>query len=108
MSALRMRKEIFIVWSLGTFGYVCYSDLFFFFKQKTAYEIKECDWSSDVCSSDLMCMADVTGINAGEGDIVEIFGSKLPVTEICKLAGTIPYDILTGISARVKRNYIRE
>src|SRR6056300_462176 len=32
-------------WSL----YVC----FFFFKQKTAYEISECDWSSDVCSSDL-------------------------------------------------------
>ena len=28
--------------------------MFFFFKQKTAYEIKECDWSSDVCSSDLM------------------------------------------------------
>ena len=28
--------------------------IFFFFKQKTAYEIKECDWSSDVCSSDLV------------------------------------------------------
>jgi len=27
--------------------------LFFFFKQKTAYEILGCDWSSDVCSSDL-------------------------------------------------------
>ena len=27
--------------------------VFFFFKQKTAYEVKECDWSSDVCSSDL-------------------------------------------------------
>src|SRR5213596_1752563 len=27
---------------------------FFFFKQKTAYEIRPCDWSSDVCSSDLM------------------------------------------------------
>ena len=27
--------------------------ILFFFKQKTAYEIKECDWSSDVCSSDL-------------------------------------------------------
>src|SRR5213596_2991251 len=26
---------------------------FFFFKQKTAYEIRPCDWSSDVCSSDL-------------------------------------------------------
>ena len=40
---------------------VCESDegkmkrmCFFFFKQKTAYEIKECDWSSDVCSSDLL------------------------------------------------------
>src|SRR5210317_613344 len=32
---------------------VCSSDRrFFFFKQKTAYEISECDWSSDVCSSD--------------------------------------------------------
>ena len=32
--------------------------VFFFFKQKTAYEIKECDWSSDVCSSDLvLCQA---------------------------------------------------
>ena len=31
--------------------------IFFFFKQKTAYEIKECDWSSDVCSSDLGMLA---------------------------------------------------
>ena len=30
-----------------------YCILFFFFKQKTAYEIYQCDWSSDVCSSDL-------------------------------------------------------
>ena len=29
---------------------------FFFFKQKTAYEIYQCDWSSDVCSSDLVCL----------------------------------------------------
>ena len=29
---------------------------FFFFKQKTAYEIYQCDWSSDVCSSDLVAM----------------------------------------------------
>ena len=29
-------------------------DIFFFFKQKTAYEIYQCDWSSDVCSSDLL------------------------------------------------------
>ena len=29
-------------------------EIVFFFKQKTAYEIYQCDWSSDVCSSDLM------------------------------------------------------
>ena len=33
--------------------------VFFFFKQKTAYEIKECDWSSDVCSSDLNSKTDL-------------------------------------------------
>src|ERR1051326_9275571 len=32
---------------------LCCWFFFVFFKQKTAYEIKECDWSSDVCSSDL-------------------------------------------------------
>src|ERR1043165_4067807 len=30
--------------------------LFFFFKQKTAYEVRPRDWSSDVCSSDLLCL----------------------------------------------------
>ena len=34
-------------------GSECVDDVFFFFKQKTAYEIYQCDWSSDVCSSDL-------------------------------------------------------
>src|SRR3546814_3078105 len=35
------------------------STAFFFFKQKTAYEVRISDWSSDVCSSDLMCLVDV-------------------------------------------------
>ena len=30
--------------------------MIFFFRQKTAYEIRNCDWSSDVCSSDLVCV----------------------------------------------------
>src|SRR3546814_10903392 len=34
-------------------SYVAYSIVFFFFKQKTAYEMRISDWSSDVCSSDL-------------------------------------------------------
>ena len=37
--------------------YVLYVLFFFFFKQKTAYEILTCDWSSDVCSSDLLLNA---------------------------------------------------
>ena len=37
-------------------GKVCVF-FFFFFKQKTAYEILTCDWSSDVCSSDLLKMS---------------------------------------------------
>ena len=42
--------------------------VFFFFKQKTAYEIKECDWSSDVCSSDLVGQKiDVQGVTIGKG-----------------------------------------
>src|SRR3546814_3992462 len=36
------------------YGSLCCVWLFFFFKQKTAYEMRISDWSSDVCSSDLM------------------------------------------------------
>ena len=35
------------------FIFILFLIFFFFFKQKTAYEIYQCDWSSDVCSSDL-------------------------------------------------------
>ena len=35
--------------------------MFFFFKQKTAYEIYQCDWSSDVCSSDLWAIYGLNG-----------------------------------------------
>ncbi len=39
---------------MESMGYGCQKVVFFFFfKQKTAYEIYQCDWSSDVCSSDL-------------------------------------------------------
>ena len=37
----------------------------FFFKQKTAYEIVDCDWSSDVCSSDLMLISLSDAARAG-------------------------------------------
>src|SRR5216117_4239529 len=44
-------------------SYVCFS-FFFFFKQKTAYEIRKGDWSSDVCSSDLQLGGDRFGRHA--------------------------------------------
>jgi alanine racemase len=55
-----------------------------------------------------MCMVDLTGIGAQEGDEVLIFGDKYPMTEMAKQLDTIPYEILTGISHRVKRIYYHE
>lgn len=56
-----------------------------------------------------MFMADVTTIpGVTEGDEVIIFGKELPVTELARWADTIPYEILTGISQRVKRVYFEE
>src|SRR3546814_3946401 len=40
------------------FVVVCFCIVFFFFKQKTAYEMRISDWSSDVCSSDLSATTD--------------------------------------------------
>ena len=55
-----------------------------------------------------VCMIDVTDIDCQPGDRVEIFGEQLPVTEIAETLGTIPYEILTSVSTRVKRIYYRE
>lgn len=55
-----------------------------------------------------MCMIDVTGIGSKVGDEVEIFGKHNPVTTLAKKIDTIPYEILTGISERVKRIYFHE
>ena len=53
-----------------------------------------------------MTMIDITEIpDAGEGDEVIIFGNELSVAELADWAGTIAYDILAGISHRVKRVY---
>jgi Alr-MurF fusion protein len=55
-----------------------------------------------------MCMVDITGSNAKAGDEVIIFGKNNPVYKIASEAATIPYEILTGISERVKRIYYQE
>ena len=50
-------------------------------------------------------MIDVTDIACREGDSVEIFGPQLPVTQLAEWLDTIPYEVMTGISTRVKRVY---
>lgn len=56
-----------------------------------------------------MCMIDVTDIpQVKEGDEVIVFSPELPVPQLASWAGTIPYEIMTGISQRVKRVYQNE
>lgn len=55
-----------------------------------------------------VCMIDVTGIDCHEGDTVEIFGDHLPVTVLSDAIGTIPYEVLTAVSTRVKRVYFQD
>ncbi len=55
-----------------------------------------------------MCMLDVTGLEAKEGDVVEIFGEHYPIKNLAQQMDTIEYEVLTGISQRVKRVYLQE
>src|SRR5215203_1286110 len=56
-----------------------------------------------------MTMLDVTDIeNVNEGDDVIIFGRQLPVQDVARSVNTIPYEILTSVSQRVKRIYFHE
>jgi len=54
------------------------------------------------------CMVDITDLQAEEGDEVLLFGDGLPLSEVAEKLGTIPYEILTSVSNRVKRVYFQE
>ena len=62
--------------------------VFFFFKQKTAYEIKECDWSSDVCSSDLNNLAGIRLQNSGGNINKCTFTRTIFTNQAMDLSGT--------------------
>lgn len=55
-----------------------------------------------------MCMLDITGVEASEGDEVIVLNNEIKVEDVARLLGTIPYEVLTGISQRVKRVYFYE
>jgi alanine racemase len=67
---------------------------------------KKAPYLGNICMD--VCMIDVTGIDCQAGDQVTIFGDDLPVTILSDAIGTIPYEILTGISTRVQRVFIQE
>ena len=67
---------------------------------------KRCAIVGRVCMD--MTMVDVTGLNVKEGDEVEIFGKNIDIHEMANWCGTISYEILTGISNRVKRIFIKQ
>lgn len=65
-----------------------------------------CRILGDVCMD--MCMVDVSGLDVHEEDDVIIFGPERPITQLAEEMQTIPYEVLTGISRRVKRVYYQE
>lgn len=67
---------------------------------------QRCPIIGNICMD--ACMVDVSDIEAHEGDTVVIFGEGLEVNELSDRLHTIPYEILTSVSPRVKRVYYRE
>ena len=69
---------------------------FFFFKQKTAYEIYQCDWSSDVCSSDLD--ANSGHVNAADlnvpNDLIYEGITTYPHTPVTRQPSPVPNDLI--------------
>lgn len=55
-----------------------------------------------------MSMVDVTGVDCEEGDNVEVFGEHLDIYEMAEHLHTIPYEVLTNISQRVKRVFTQD
>ena len=67
---------------------------------------QKAEYVGNICMD--VAMIDVTDIPCVEGDQVEIFGEHLPVTVLSDTLDTIPYEILTGVSNRVKRVYFQD
>ena len=67
---------------------------------------KQAPYIGNICMD--VCMIDVTDIECNEGDTVEIFGTHLPATAIAQWLDTIPYEVLTSVSGRIKRVYFSD
>ena len=67
---------------------------------------QKAEYVGNICMD--VALIDVTDIPCSEGDTVEIFGKNLPVTVLSDVLDTIAYEVLTGVSNRVKRVYFQD
>ena len=67
---------------------------------------QKAEYVGNICMD--VALIDVTDIPCEEGDQVEIFGKQLPVTVLSNILETIPYEVLTSVSNRVKRVYFQD
>ena len=67
---------------------------------------QKAEYVGNICMD--VAMIDVTDIPCQEGDQVEVFGEHLPVTVLSDAIDTIPYEVLTAVSNRVKRVYFQD
>lgn len=67
---------------------------------------KFCQTVGNICMD--MCMLDVTEVDCEEGDEVIIFETTAQINSLARALNTIPYEVLTSVSARVKRIYVQE
>ena len=67
---------------------------------------QKAEYVGNICMD--VALIDVTDITCQEGDTVEIFGKSLPVSVLSDILQTIPYEVLTSVSGRVKRVYFQD
>ena len=74
---------------------------FFFFKQKTAYEIVDCDWSSDVCSSDLGVEAVVAALSGSDDELLgELADLTYHLLVVLAARGLTPEQVVDELKKR--------
>ncbi|MDR1764379.1 MAG: alanine racemase [Dysgonamonadaceae bacterium] len=65
---------------------------------------KKCPFIGNICMD--LTMLDLTDVEARPGDEAEIFGGEITISDIAETLQTIPYEVLTSVSARVRRVYV--
>src|SRR3546814_2886563 len=97
-----MESSVVLCHCITSFCLMFFS-LFFFFKQKTAYEMRISDWSSDVCSSDLIVMLDELSLDDMR-TAVAINGGRAKL----EASGGISDETLRSVAEKIGRASCRE